>query len=248
MGATHFSGPVHSDGGYQISGTGAVQFTQTSASGYSFNLVDVTSAGSGANLRGWRVNVTSAASATVGDTQCIHGYLTLGATPTISASAAVYPLSAWLDLPDTTTFSGAAVVAGCRVIVDPNNNAIGSAAAGVESAIFYGQTWASTGTIDSGLFLAAGAGSTIDSAIELGSGTFGRVIDLTSWGADTVLPLVVGGPKDATGLAHWGFFVGDATDHASIVAEVGGTSYGSLYASTAGKLWVNESGTWTAQT
>jgi len=228
--------------------TAPFQQKDYAASGYSYNLVDLQCT-TGNSLRGWRVNLSSNPSSTITDLQCVHGYLTAAASSTVAAGGAIYPLSAWIDVPDGITFAGASVVAGLRVIFDANTNALGSAAAGVESALVYAQTWASAGTIDAGLFIAAGAGSTIDSLIELGgSGTVGRIIDLTSWGADTVVELVRGGPKDATGLAHWVFAVGDATDHASIVAEVGGSAYGSMYASTAGKLWVNESGTWTAQT
>lgn len=228
--------------------TAPFQQKDYNASGYSYNLIDVQCT-TGNSLRGWRVNVSANPSATVTDLQCVHGYLTMPASATIAAGGACYPLSAWIDVPAGLTFAGASVIAGLRVIFDANTNALGSAAAGVESALIYAQQWASTGgTIDAGLFISSGAGSTIDSAIELGSGTFGRVIDLTSWGANTVCEIIRGGPKDATATAHWCFAVGDATDHASIVAELGGTSYGSMYASTAGKLWVNESGTWTAQT
>lgn len=221
-----------------------LQLEQT-GTGYSFNLIEVTDGVASGNLRGLRVNVTTDASLTHGDLQCIHGYLTMGSSPTVTSGAAVYPLSAWLDMPDSTTFAGSAVIAGLRVICDVNNNALGSAAAGVESALIYAQTWASSGTIDSGLFMAAGSGTTIDSAIELGSGTFGRIIDLTSWGADTTLPLVVGGPKDATATAHWTMQVGDANgSHAAILADVGASAYGSVYFSTAGEIWYNAAGTW----
>jgi hypothetical protein len=215
----------------------------SSGTGYSHNLISVTS--TEGNTRALRVNLTTNASVASGDLQCVHGYLTLGTSATIAAAAAVYPLSAWLDIPDSTTVGAGTVLAGCRVIFDPNNNALGSGTLGCESALFYGQTWASTGTIDAGLFLAAGAGSTIDSAIELGSGTFGVIMDMTSWGKDTTMILAKGGPKDATETAHWVFAVGDADSHADIVTALGGTSYGSLFMSTTGAIWVNKAGTWT---
>lgn len=226
--------------------TAPFQQKDYAASGYSYNLVDL-QVTTGNSLRGWRVNLSANPSATVTDLQCVHGYLTLPASATVASGGAIYPLSSWIDIPAGVTWTGSNVVAGLRVIFDANTNDLRSG--GVESALIYAQTWASAGQIDSGLFIAAGAGSTIDSMIELGgSGTVGTIIDLTSWGADTTLVLVQGGPKDATATAHWKFGVGDATDHAGIVAALGGTSYGSIYASTGGKLWVNESGTWTAQT
>lgn len=226
--------------------TAPFQQKDYAASGYSYNLIDLQCT-TGNSLRGWRVNLSANPSATVTDLQCVHGYLTLPASATVAAGGAIYPLSSWIDVPDGITFAGASVVAGLRVIFDANSNDLRSS--GIESALIYAQTWASAGQIDAGLFIAGGAGTTIDSLIEYGgSGTLGVALDFTSWGANTPLILVQGGPKDATGLAHWKFAVGDATDHASIVAELGGTSYGSMYASTAGKLWVNESGTWTSQT
>ena len=243
-----FDSDVNFDGAITMTSTltltGAIQAT-ISGSGYSLNLIAVTAA-AGAATRGLRVNCTTDASAAQGDLQCIHGYLTLGNSASIAANAAVYGLSSWVDIPDTTTVGSGTVVAGARIIFDPNNNALGSGTAGCESALLYMQTWASTGTIDAGLFISAGAGSTIDTAIELGSGTFGEIIGLTSWEKDTTLKLVVGGPKDATETSHWQFVVGDATsDHATILADVGASAYGSVYFSTAGEIWYNKAGTWT---
>lgn len=224
---------------------GAIQLTQQ-GTGYSFNLISVTSNSASANTRALRVNLTTSASIAHGDLQCVHGYLTLGTSASLANNAAVYPLSAWLDIPNTTTVGTGTVLAGVRAIFDANNNALGSGTVGCESAIFYGQTWASTGTIDAGLFLAAGAGTTIDSAIELGgTGTFGEIIGATSWGKDATMIIVKGGPKDTTELAHWVFAVGDADSHAAIVAALGGTAYGSLFMSTTGAIWVNKAGTWT---
>ena len=209
--------------------------------GYSYNLINVTNSTQAGNLRGWRVNVTGTTTNT--DLQCVHGYLTGPATPTFAANAAVYPLSAWLDLPDTTTFAGAAVVSGVRAIIDANNNTLGSASASVESAIFYGQTWASAGTIDAGLFIAAGAGTTIDSVLEIGgSGTMGVILDLrsmqTSGYADNLMTLVRGGPQDATAQTHFGIYVGDSATRSAIAAETPATSQGSLYINTTGELFI----------
>jgi len=220
-----------------------IQFKNYEAAGYSYNLIDV-QVTDGNSLRGWRVNASSNDAATITDLQCVHGYLTLGSSVTVASGGAVYPLSAWIDVPAGTTFNGSNVVAGLRVIFDANTNDLRGG--GVESALVYAQTWASAGQIDAGLFISAGAGSTIDSLIELGgSGTVGVIIDLTSWGADTTLTLLKGGPKDAGGLAHLQIAAGDATDAAGIVSALGGTSYGSLYLSTAGSVWYNKAGTWT---
>ena len=229
--------------------TGPIQQTATDASGYSYNLLAVTAAAD-ANIRGWRVNVSSGNAQTNTDMQCVHGYLTAGTTPTYAANAAVYPLSAWLDLPDSSTFAGASVVAGVRSIIDANNNAIGSAAASVESALFYGQTWAGSGTIDDGIFIAAGAGTTIDSVLELGgTGTFGTIFDLTSVQTSGFisnhLTIVKGGPSDDAG-RHFSISAGPATSRAEVVAAVGAASAGSVYFSTAGKMYICTAGasTW----
>ena len=229
--------------------TGPFQQAVNGASGYSYNLISLTNAAAG-NLRGWRVNLTSPASYTNGDMQCVHGYLTAGATPTYAAGSAVYPLSAWLDLPNGSTFAGASVVAGVRSIIDANNNTLGSASAGVESAIFYGQTWASAGTVDSGLFIAAGAGTTIDSMIEGGgSGTISSIIDMTSMqtAGNLTAPLTIfkGGPSDDAG-RHFSITVGPETTMAAVSSAVGAASAGSVYFSTAGKMYICTTGasTW----
>ena len=228
---------------------------QTSdGTGYSYNLIAVTSTTASGNTRGWRVNTTTTASMTHGDLQCIHGYLTMGATNTLATGAAIYPLSAWLDLPSTTVMGSGNVIAGLRVIFDGNGLDMGDTTAligGGESALIYAQTWAGVATkIFHGLRIVAGASTTIRNMLSLGgSGTVDRIIDLTEWPTtDRMCKIIEGGPTDSTATANWVFCVGDASSHATIVAELGGTSHGSLYASTAGKLWVNESGTWTSQT
>jgi len=219
--------------------SGPFQQTVTDASGYSYNLVALTSVGSGANLRGWRVNLTSSNAATLGDMQCVHGYLTAGTTPTFAANAAVYPLSAWLDVPDTATLTGPNVVAGIRVIVDPNNNDMSAIAGGGESALFYGQTWASTGKIEHGLRVIAGAGTYIKNMLSIGgSGTFGTIIDITECGADTHLNLFGTGLQSA-GARPWKMGAGDATTSATVGAAMGATcGEGSIYWSTTGKGYI----------
>jgi len=219
--------------------TGPVQLVATDADGYSYNLVALTSVGSGANLRGWRVNLTSSNAATLGDMQCVHGYLTAGTTPTFAANAAVYPLSAWLDVPDTATLTGPNVVAGIRVIVDPNNNDMSAIAGGGESALFYGQTWASTGKIEHGLRVIAGAGTYIKNMLSIGgSGTFGTIIDITECGADTHLNLFGTGLQSA-GARPWKMGAGDATTSATVGAAMGATcGEGSIYWSTTGKGYI----------
>lgn len=225
----------------------AVPFTKyISGSGYSLNLIQVRAADGNAT-RGLRVNMTSEASTTQGDLQCVHGYLTLGSSATLGTGAAVYPLSAWIDVPSDITTGSGNVIAGLRVIFDANGVDLSALAGGGESALFYGQTWAAASSaIEHGLRVIAGANTTIKNALSVGgSGTFNKVIDLTDWDADTTLVLVQGGPKDTTETAHLTIAAGDATDAAGIVSALGGTSYGSLYLSTAGSVWYNKAGTWT---
>lgn len=216
-------------------------------SGYSLNLISVQADGASNNTRGWRVNMTTTASQTQGDLQCVHGYLTLGSSVTLAAGAAVYPLSAWIDVPSDITTATGNVIAGVRAIFDANGLDLSALAGGGESALFYGQVWAqASSAIEHGLRISAGAGTTIKNGLSVGGpGTISRVIDLTDWGKDTTLVLMQGGPKDVTETAHLAIAAGDATDASGIVAALGGTSYGSLYLSTAGSVWYNKAGTWT---
>lgn len=215
--------------------------------GYSLNLISVTSTTASGNTRGLRVNTTTSASITHGDLQSIHGYLTMGSSVTLGTGAAVYPLSAWLDVPSDITTGSGNIIAGLRVVFEGNGVDLTSLAGGGESALIYAQTWAEASTaIDHGLAIVAGAGSTIQSAIHLGgSGTFNQVLDATEWGADTEMVLLKGGPKDANEDSQFIIAIGDATDDATIASAVGAASDGSIYISTAGTLWQNVSGTWT---
>lgn len=234
------------DIGQRASTTATIQKSIT-GEGYSLNLISVTSTATvGEGTRALRANLTTSAGIASGDLQCFHGYLTLGSGASLAANAAVYPLSGWIDVPDGTSIGAGCVIAGCRVIFDPNNNDLSAIGGGGESALFYGQTWASTGAIDHGLAVVAGAGTTIQNMLHLGgSGTVTRIIDLTEWDADTMVLLVEAGLTDVTATAHFKIAAGDADSHAAIVAEVGASCIGSMYLSTVNGLWINEAGTWT---
>lgn len=234
--------------GLTADGAGNTIHMAVTGEGYSLNLITVTStATSGEGTRGLRINASCSDSITTGDLQCFHGYLTLGSSAGIAANAAIYPLSGWINIPDSTSVGNSAVIAGCRVIFDPNNNDLNSIGGGGESALFYGQTWASTGTISHGLAIIAGAGSTIDNFIHQGgAGTINKILDFTEWADATQMLFMEGGPCHDGATAHFKIAIGRQTDHAGIVSEVGASDYGSLYVSVAaGKLFQNQSGTWT---
>ena len=215
--------------------------------GWSLNrLAVVSTATVGEGTRGLRINMTTSPGIASGDLQCFHGYLTLGLAASVANGAAISPLSGWIEIPDTTTFGASGVVCGARIIFDAQNNALGSANGGIESALIYAQTWAGTGTIDAGLRIAAGAGTTIDSLVEWsGAGTqLGTVLDFTSgWGLNTPMQLVVGGPSsDVT--EHFQIAIGVQANDADITAEIGAASDGSAYFSTSGEMFIKNAGTW----
>ncbi|MHC4676310.1 MAG: hypothetical protein ACYTBZ_27780 [Planctomycetota bacterium] len=224
-----------------LAGAASFQTSQT-GSGYSFNLISVTADGASNNTRGWRVNCTTTASQTQGDLQCIHGYLTTGASVTLAANAAVYPLSAWLDLPADVTTGTGNVVTGLRVIVDVNGTDRTTMAGGGESALGYFQQWASAGAIDHGIRVVNGAGATIGDAFGVGgSGTFSRLFDFTEVG-DTETEIVVFGNQDAQ-TRKVRMFIGDLATRAAIRAQVGDlVGMGSLYFSTAGEAYIKVAG------
>jgi hypothetical protein len=214
-----------------------------SGTGYSLNLINVISSTAAGNTRGLRVNVTTSPSIAHGDLQCVHGYLTLGASATLNANAAVYALSAWTNIPDSTTVGSGALIAGLRVIIDPNNNDLSTIAGGGESAVIYGNVWASTGTLDHGIAIAVGAGSTIGNLLHLGgSGTVDRIIDLSELGADTDIHFLSMGLKDAQNRSVQVYF-GDLGTRAAIRAAKGDLiGMGSLYVSTTGDIFIKVAG------
>ena len=231
---------VLQDGGITL--TGPIQ-QALAGTGYSLNLLAVTSNVANGNTRGLRVNVTTSPAIAHGDLQCVHGYLTLGAAASLAAGAAVYPLSAWIDVPDTTTMSTGNVIAGLRVIFDPNNNDLGSLAGGGESALAYLQTWASTGSIDSGVRVVAGTGTTIGHAFGLGgAGTFTRIFDFAKMGGTAEIEMALFGQQDAQ-TRHVRWFMGDLATRAAVRAQVGDLiGMGSLYFSTAGEAYIKVAG------
>ena len=218
-----------------------LQFVAIGVTGYSYNLIDVT-ASAAANLRGLRVNVRSGDNA-VGDLQCVHGYLDVEDGATINANAAVYPLSAWLNITDGATHIAAGnVICGLRVIVDVNSEDLTSLAGGGESALIYAQTWAGTGSIDEGLRLVIGAGTTITQAISLGgTGTAGRILEWTELG-NGEQELMLCGTQDAQ-VRNIRWFMGHLATRAAIRAQVGDLlGMGSMYFSSAGEAYIKVAG------
>ncbi|MFC1663677.1 hypothetical protein ACFL0A_00920 [Patescibacteria group bacterium] len=233
----NLTGNVVAAGTYQQTSTGA-------SSAWSHNLVSVTAtAGVGEGTRGWRVNMTTGDSATIGDMQSLHGYLTMGATPTLAAGAAIGPLSAWLEMPNTTTTSTGNVIAGVRAIFQANNNDLSTMAGGGESALFYGQTWgAGSGAIDHGIRVIAGATTTISNAISIAGdgsslGTITRMIDWTEGPAGFVTLFTA--PTADAQTRHLQWYMGDSATRADVWAEVSVVDgLGSLYFSSAGKIYM----------
>jgi hypothetical protein len=215
--------------------------------GWSLNrLAVVSTATVGEGTRGFRINMTTSPGIVSGDLQCFHGFLTLGLAASLAAGAAISPLSGWLEIPDTTTTSTGNVLCAVRGIVDPGNNALHSLTGGGESSIFYGQTWASTGSIDSGLRIAIGAGSTITSVITIGgAGTIGRIFDFTQTGGaggGGELEVALWDAQDAQ-TRHIRWFMGDLATRATIRAQVGDlVGMGSLYFSTNGEAFIKVAG------
>ena len=215
-----------------------IQYEQL-GEGWSFNLLDITSTATvGEGTRGLRINMSPSDSIATGDMQCFHGYMTLGDDPEIAAGAALSPLSAWIDIPDTTTVGAGAVLCAVRAIFDPNNNDLSAIAGGGESALFYGQTWASTGTLDHGLAIIAGAGSTIANCIHA-VGTFTRLLDFSECaGPDANVNIATWPTRDAPGrIIQW--YMGDLATRATIRAFTGDLiAEGSMYFSSAGEVFL----------
>jgi len=185
-------------------------------------------------LRGLRVNVDPDAGATVGDTQAVHGRVTMPADATLASGAGAAPIFSWLILGSGAALSNNGVTAAVRAIVDVGTNDYGAATNG-ENAIFYGQTWATAGTIQSGIRIVAGNTSTMDHLISFGGqGTLGTVFDFTEWDQDTTLRLLEGGPRDAGATEHLGIWIGDAVNADAVQAAHPVASAGSVYISTAG--------------
>ena len=222
-------------------GSGGLQQTLTPAAAddWGINQITITHPGSSKNLRGLRVNMNMAdGGVTVGDTQAIHGRVTLTADDTTAANTSIHPGFFWLQTEAGTTQGSASILAPVRAIFSPSTNDFTDG--GDACAIFYGQTWATAGQIDSGLFLAAGAGSTINSAIELGgTGTFGQALDFASAaGGDALFTFATLPTQDAQ-TRRIVVYSGDSATRAAVFAEVSATcATGSLYISSAGELYI----------
>jgi len=203
------------------------------------------------DTRGFQINMTSGGDGQVmAGTECFRAYITLVAGDEIAAGAGIVGFYSFLDMPDDLTIAASALLVGFRSVIYAHNNDLSAIAGGGESALFYGQTWGiGTGSIDSGIRIVAGAGTTIGHAFGLGGvGTFETMIDNTEWPKDTTLIILEGGPTDATETAHFRIAAGRSASHAAIAAELGGCSEGSAYFSVAtGQLYIKMGGTWTVQ-
>lgn len=224
-----------------LDSAGAVSgsFTGDGTDNWGFWQLTVTNPTGSTAMRALRVNCNPASSATVGDTQAIHSRVTVPASTTFATGSACHADFAWLIVGNSTTPPPSGVIAAYRAIFNVGTNDFTNPAFGTESAIFYGQTWATAGKIDAGLRIAAGAGSTIDAAISIGGpGTYNAILDLTDWGADTLCRLLVGGPKDAGATESFGIWIGDAASTAAVQAACPVAAMGSLYLSTTGVLFI----------
>ena len=219
----------------------------TTADDWSVSHYNIT-AGSGDNVRAFRATLTGTADS-IKDLTAVHGRTIVPASATIDATGnSIQSVFGWTQIGASLTAGAGTVISANRAILTGGANDLRNIAGGGQSAIFHGMLWDDNSEIDSGIFFAIGDNNTIDSLIEVGGGsTVGTIIDLTSGGSekDTLLTLLRGGPMDATETQTLGIFAGDSTDHATIHAEVGACSYGSLYISTAGELWRKSSaGQW----
>ena len=231
-----------------LNGTGFIDLTATTtADDWSVSHYNIT-AGSGDNVRAFRATLTGTADS-IKDLTAVHGRTIVPASATIDATGnSIQSVFGWTQIGASLTAGAGTVISANRAILTGGANDLRNIAGGGQSAIFHGMLWDDNSEIDSGIFFAIGDNNTIDSLIEVGGGsTVGTIIDLTSGGSekDTLLTLLRGGPMDATETQTLGIFAGDSTDHATIHAEVGACSYGSLYISTAGELWRKSSaGQW----
>jgi hypothetical protein len=228
---------------FKLAGVGSIQFSQTPATedNWGVNQITVTSPGSSKHVRALRVNIAPATGGvTVGDMQAIHGRATISADDTTAANTSIHSGFFWNICENGMTLGTASIIAPVRAIFSPGTNDLTNG--GDACAIFYGQTWATAGQIDSGLFLAAGAGSTIASAIELaGSGTFGQALDFGSAaGANDLFTFATLPTQDAQ-TRRILIYSGDSSTRAAVFAEVSVVcATGSLYFSSAGEVFIRK--------
>jgi hypothetical protein len=166
----------------------------------------------------------------------------MGTGNTLATNAAVYPLSAWIDVPSDLTTGSGNLIAGLRVIFDANNLDLSSLAGGGESALIYAQKWSdSGGDLEHGLRIVCGGGTgSIKNAISVastGSATLGRFLDWTEGPTGfqefATLPTV-----DAQS-RHLVIYMGNSATNAAVFAEVSVVAgLGSLYISSAGQLYI----------
>lgn len=228
-------------------GAGGIQQTITpSATNWGVNKITVTHPGSSYSIRGLRVDMECASGGvTVTDTQAIHGRVTISADDTTATNAAINPMFAWLILENGVTSGTGTLYAPFRAIFNAGTNDLRFG--GESAAIFYGQTWATAGQIDAGLFIAAGASSTIRAVVQTGgSGTFTNGLNFatTGSGANTAWPFAVMPIQDSNS-RYMKIFVGDSVTRAAVEAEYqtngaadGYAGKGTVYISTGGEMYI----------
>jgi len=114
-------------------------------------------------------------------------------------------------------------------------------AGGGESALYYGQTWATAGQIEFGLRLIAGATSTIKNAISVGgSGTVNTFFEIgEAQPASTLSNLFGFGLTDAAHGRKVGWWMGRLVTRAAIFAALPVTcGLGSMYFSSGGEAYI----------
>lgn len=232
-----------------FSGVASIQATQTpaAADNWGVNQFSVTAPGSSKSIRGLRVNVTAAdGGITVGDTQAIHGRVTISADDTTANTSSQNAGFFWLILENGVTNGTGTNYAGVRSIISPGTNDLRFQ--GDSAALFYGQTWATAGQIDAGVFISAGATSTIRSAFETGgSGTFTQGLNFaTAGGNDGDTAWVFAAmPTTDDSSRHMKVFVGDSVTRAAVEAEYqtdgaanGYAGKGTIYISSGGEMYI----------
>jgi len=192
------------------------------------------------DTRGLQINMTSGGDGQImAGTECFRAYITLVAGDEIAAAAGYVGFYSFLDFPDDLTIGASALLVGFRSVIYAHNNDLSAIAGGGESALFYGQTWGiGTGTIDHGLAIVAGAGTTIANCIHA-VGTFTRLMDFSEAGdADANINIATWPTREATGrIVQW--YMGDLATRATIRAFTGDLiSEGSMYFSSTGEIFM----------
>ena len=229
------TGSIHTDGGLGVAKDvfigGLVNQTVTATVGVpGMNAIRATALG----FNGTTTGLTG-----------MYGRAKTAATTIFDTGAAIQGGMFWADLSSAFTAGSGNVVCGVRSVVELTNEDLSTAVGmpgGGESALFYGQTWASTGKIMHGLRVVAGTGSTIRNAVSFGgAGTFINLFEFTESGNDEQVLFLTGQNDAQTRLMR--MYLGHLTTRAAVRAEVGDlVGMGSVYFSTAGKIYIKVAG------